>query len=111
MRKINFREKGLELQKAFFPVHLAEINGTALRIARIHGEYRWHVHPNEDEFFIVVEGEVTVETKLQTFTLKEWEGLLVPKGLPHRTKAETPSVVLIIEPVQTNTYGVFVEEE
>ena len=90
---------------------MVRVNDTALRLARIEGEYRWHVHPNEDEFFLVIDGEITIESKEGSITLKEGEGALVPRGIPHRSKSERPSVVLLIEPVWTNTRGVIVEEE
>lgn len=111
MKKVNFKEKGREIKEAFYPIQVSQINGAALRMAVIEGEYRWHIHPEEDEFFIVVDGEIQLETKSGEVTLREWEGIRVPKGTPHRTKSQKPAVVLIIEPVHTNTRGIPIEEE
>ncbi len=110
MQKINFKAKGNDLRDAFHPIHLTEVDGTALRLVLIQGEYHWHLHPEEDEFFIVVQGTLTVEFPDHTVQLQEWEGIRIPKGTPHRTKAEDQTVVLIIEPVQTDTRGVRIED-
>ncbi len=110
MQKIDFKSKGNDLREAFHPIQITEIDGTAIRLVRIQGEYHWHIHPEEDEFFIVVQGELTVEFQDHTLHLHEWEGIQIPKGAPHRTRSETGAVVLIIEPAHTDTRGVRIED-
>lgn len=107
IQKINFKELCERLRDPWVPQEVSQVDGTSLRIARIEGEYRWHTHPQEDEFFFVLQGEITIETEKGNITLKEGEGALVPKGLRHRSKAEKPAYVLLIEPTRTVTTGVF----
>ena len=110
MRKIDFNEYIERLEEPWVALDIAHVNETSIRIAKIQGEYHWHVHPNEDEFFLVLKGEVSIEFKDKVINLKEGEGLLVPKGVPHRSKSEKASVVIIVEPTRTNTRGIPVEE-
>ncbi len=110
MKKIDFREYIERLDEPWVALDIARVNDTSLRLAKIEGEYHWHVHPKEDEFFLVLRGEITVEFKEKAVNLKEGEGILVPKGTPHRSKSKNPSVILIIEPTRTNTRGIPVED-
>jgi mannose-6-phosphate isomerase-like protein (cupin superfamily) len=111
MEKIDFKEFAQRLKEAWAPIQVAQVNDTAIRVARVEGEYRWHTHPKEDEFFLVLNGEVIIETRIGDIELQEGEGVVVPKGVPHRSKAGEASVVLIVEPLRTNTYGVPLKEE
>ena len=106
MKKINFKELMEELKVTFTPIEVSRVDGASIRMAKIQGEYRWHVHPDEDEFFFVLKGELIIETKEGTFVLKEGEGIKIPKRTPHRSKAEVETFVLLFEPTRTNTYGV-----
>ncbi len=106
MKKVNFNELMQEVREAFTPIEVSRVDGASIRMAKIHGEYRWHVHPDEDEFFFVLKGELIIETKEETFVLKEGEGIKIPKRTPHRSKANVETFVLLFEPTRTNTYGV-----
>lgn len=110
MKKIDFNEYIDRLEEPWLALDIVRINETSIRIAKIEGEYHWHIHPTEDEFFLVLKGEISVDFKNETVNLKEGEGLLVPRGTPHRSKSKKPSVVVIIEPTRTNTRGIPVEE-
>ena len=105
MEKINFKE--YSLKGIWEPYEVAFVGGTALRLARLKGAYKWHTHKKEDEFFIVVEGKVFIDTEEGTIELDEWEGFLVKKGLRHRSRTDSSeeAVVLLIEPVATKTTG------
>ena len=111
MKKIEFAKYITQLGEPWVAVDVVHVNDTSVRVAKIEGEYHWHVHPNEDEFFFVLKGEIEVEFKEKTVHLKEGEGLLVPKGTPHRSKSKEPAVIMIVEPTRTNTRGVPVREE
>lgn len=91
--------------KIWEPKDIAYINGTALRLAKLCGAYKWHVHKNENEFFIVVKGKVSIDTEEGTVDLNEREGCLVKKGILHRSRADEESLVLLIEPLTTKTKG------
>jgi mannose-6-phosphate isomerase-like protein (cupin superfamily) len=104
MGKVNLRE--LDLPRPWTAHGIAQIGGTALRVARLEGEYHWHTHPHEDEFFLVVRGTVFIDTEFETVELHEWEGYKVDAGTLHRSRTPTEAIVLLIEPVQTKTTGV-----
>jgi len=106
MPKISLKEFAKEKIKEFWqPYDIAFVHNVALRIARIQGAYSWHTHKDEDEFFLVIEGEITIETEEETVILKEGEGYLVKRGLRHRSKSEHPATILLIEPKKTKTKG------
>ncbi len=66
---------------------LFDVNGDCMRLAVFEGEYRWHQHPDSDELFLVVAGELQIDFEDGTLvTLSEWQGLVVPAGTVHRTR-------------------------
>lgn len=87
------------------PLDITFVNDTALRIAKLEGAYEWHTHQDEDEMFLVVKGQVFIETKDGTVELNEMEGFVVRKGLRHRSRTEKPAWVLLVEPTRTKTLG------
>lgn len=67
---------------------LLDVNGDCLRMSVFEGEYRWHHHPDSDELFLVVAGELQIDFEDGTqATLTEWQSLVVPAGTVHRTRA------------------------
>ena len=103
MEKINFKE--YSLKGIWEPCEVAFVGGTALRMAKVKGAYKWHVHKKEDEFFLVVKGKINIDSEQGTLELNEWEGCLVKSGLRHRSRAEEEAIVLLIEPTKTKTMG------
>lgn len=87
------------------PLDITFVNDTALRIAKLEGAYDWHTHQDEDEMFLVIKGQVFIDTKEGTIELNEMEGFVVRKGLRHRSRAEKPAWVLLVEPTRTKTLG------
>jgi mannose-6-phosphate isomerase-like protein (cupin superfamily) len=61
------------------------------------GDYHWHKHDNDDEFFFVLEGRFCVDLEDRVVELGRWEGFTVPKGVVHRTRAPERAVVLMAE--------------
>jgi len=78
---------------------LCQVNGSVVRLGVFLGEYHWHKHDEDDEFFYVVEGQLLVDLQGRTVTLDPRQGLVVPKGVQHRTRAAQRTVVLMIENV------------
>ena len=77
---------------------LCQVNGSVVRLAVIKGEYHWHKHDEDDEFFYVVEGNLLVDLDGgRTVSLKPRQGFVVPKGVLHRTRAPERSLVLMVE--------------
>lgn len=76
---------------------LCKVNDSVIRLGVMQGEYHWHKHDDDDEFFFCLEGEFLVDLEGKTITLRPWEGFVVPKGVVHRTRAPQRCVILMIE--------------
>ncbi len=109
MKKVIFQELVKTVQEIWEPYDVGFINETALRVAKVEGAYNWHTHPGEDEFFLVLEGKVFIDTNSEdgTVELNEMEGYLVKRGTRHRSRTETgkPAWLLLVEPTRTKTKG------
>ena len=77
---------------------LCKVNESVMRLGVFEpGDYHWHKHDNDDEFFFVLEGRFFVDLEDRVVELKRWEGITVPKGVVHRTRAPERAVVLMAE--------------
>jgi mannose-6-phosphate isomerase-like protein (cupin superfamily) len=83
----------------WFNQTLCQVNGSVVRVAIIEGEYHWHKHDDDDEFFYVVEGELLIDLEERTVALPPRRGFVVPKGTVHRTRAPKRTVILMVENV------------
>lgn len=81
----------------WFNQTLCRVNDSVVRLGVIQGEYHWHKHDNDDEFFFVIEGRLLVNVDGRTFELEERRGLLVPRGVRHRTRAPERTIILMVE--------------
>ena len=76
---------------------LCRVNDSVVRMAVIQGEYHWHQHTTEDEFFYVVEGRLVIDLEGRSAELGPREGLVVPRGTLHLTRAPIRTVILMVE--------------
>lgn len=76
---------------------LCKVNNSVVRLGVIQGEYHWHKHDEDEEFFYVVEGRLLIDLEDQTITLLPRQGYVVPKGVIHRTRASERTVILMVE--------------
>ncbi len=79
---------------------LCQVNDSVARVGVFHGEFHWHKHDREDELFFVLEGELLLDVRdpaERTVTLAPRQGMVVPKGIVHRTRAPSRTVVLMVE--------------
>ena len=81
----------------WFNQTLCKVNDSVVRVAIIEGEYHWHKHDDDDEFFYVVEGQLLIDLKDKTVALPPRQGFVVPKGVVHRTRAPQRTVILMVE--------------
>ena len=81
----------------WFNQTLCQVNGSVVRMAVIEGEYHWHKHEADDEFFYVVEGRLLIDFEDRTVELIPRQGFVVPMGVVHRTRAQERTVILMIE--------------
>ena len=76
---------------------MCQVNQSVVRMAVVEGEYHWHKHDADDEFFYVVEGRFLIDLKDRTVELAPRQGFVVPKGVLHRTRALERTVILMVE--------------
>jgi mannose-6-phosphate isomerase-like protein (cupin superfamily) len=105
--RLDIKYKPLELidEKAFtdavthpwFNQSLCLVNESVVRVAAVQGEYHWHKHDNDDEFFYVVEGELQIDLRDRTIVLGERQGVVIPRGVEHRPRAPKRTVMLMVE--------------
>jgi quercetin dioxygenase-like cupin family protein len=81
----------------WFNQTLCQVNGSVVRVGVIRGEYHWHKHDDDDEFFYVVEGRLLIDLEDRTVTLEPRQGFVVPKGVTHRTRAPERTIILMVE--------------
>jgi len=76
---------------------LCKVNESVVRLGVMQGEYHWHKHDNDDEFFFVLEGHFIIDLEGRSIDLQPQEGFVVPKGIVHRTRAPVRAVILMVE--------------
>jgi len=85
---------------------LCRVNDAVVRLGVVKGEYHWHHHDAEDEFFYVVEGELEIEVAdRESFVLGPQQGVTIPRGVMHRPVARRRTVVLMVEPATVQPTG------
>lgn len=76
---------------------LCRVNDSVVRLGVVQGEYHWHKHDHDDEFFYVIEGHFMIDLEDRTVDLAARQGFVVPKGVLHRTRAPERAVILMVE--------------
>lgn len=84
---------------------LSKVNGSLVRLGIFEGEFHWHKHDREDEFFFVVTGEIGIDLEGEAIILKAGQGYTVTRGVLHRTRADRRAVVLMVEADTVNPKG------
>jgi mannose-6-phosphate isomerase-like protein (cupin superfamily) len=97
LERIDIRKLANECQEPWFNQSLCRVNDCVVRLGILKGEFHWHKHDNEDEFFYVVEGRLLIDVGEHTIELAPQQGFTVPKGAVHRTRAPERTVVLMME--------------
>lgn len=82
---------------AWYNQTLCRVNDSVVRLGVVQGEYHWHKHDAEDEFFFVVDGKLLIDLQDKTVELSAGRGFVVPKGVTHRTRAPQRTVILMVE--------------
>ena len=76
---------------------LTKVNASVIRLGVMQGEYHWHKHDEDDEFFYVIEGLFVIDLEDRSVELRPRQGFTVPKGIVHRTRAPERSIILMVE--------------
>jgi mannose-6-phosphate isomerase-like protein (cupin superfamily) len=94
-----------ESQAAWSNQTLCRVNDCVVRLGVIQGDFHWHQHDREDEFFFVLQGELLIDLEDQTVALAPHQGFAVPKGTPHRTRAPQRTAILMVEGASVTPTG------
>jgi mannose-6-phosphate isomerase-like protein (cupin superfamily) len=89
----------------WFNTTLSQVNDSLVRLGVFEGEFHWHHHDNEDEFFYVISGKLLLDLPDGTIELDQNQAYTVPKGIEHRTRAEGKTVVLMVETETVSPQG------
>ena len=84
---------------------LSQVNDSLVRLGIFEGEFHWHHHDNEDEFFYVISGRLLLDLEDGTIEIGQNQAYTVPKGVEHRTRAQEKTVVLMVEADTVNPKG------
>jgi len=102
---VNFRDKLGLFSEHWRPKVIAEMNDYQFKLVKIQGEFVWHSHPETDDVFIVIEGEMAIDLRDRRVPLRAGEMFVVPKGVEHRPVATKECQLLLVEPRGTVNTG------
>ncbi len=105
MERVNLKEKLSQFNEHWEPKVVGELNGQYVKLAKIQGEFVWHHHEHEDEFFYVVKGELQLLFRDREVILKEGEFFIVPRGVEHKPVAKDEVHLMLFEPATTLNTG------
>jgi mannose-6-phosphate isomerase-like protein (cupin superfamily) len=105
MEKVNLAEKLALVDEPFRPRIVGYMNDYKLTVAKTRGEFVWHRHPETDDFFLVVSGELTIQLRDRDVVLGPGEMFVVPRGVEHCPRSDEGAEILLIEPVGTVNTG------
>lgn len=102
---INLQQKFAQFTEHWSPKIIAQMNDYHLKLAKVQGEFVWHDHPETDEMFIVIKGQLDIHFRDGVVSLNEGEMFVVPKGVEHKPVAGQECHILLIEPAGTVNTG------
>lgn len=97
LEKIDIPEMVRECKDKWFNQTLTKVNDSVVRVGIVEGEYHWHKHDNDDEFFFVLEGKLFIDFKDKIVELSPGQGMTISRGIIHRTRAPQKTVMLMVE--------------
>ncbi len=103
--KVNLAEKLALVADHWAPRQVATLNDYKVLLVKVKGEFVWHSHPETDDFFLVLEGELEIQLRDRTVVLGPGELFVVPAGAEHCPRAREEAHLLLVEPVGTVNTG------
>jgi mannose-6-phosphate isomerase-like protein (cupin superfamily) len=97
LEKIDIPEMVSSCKDKWFNQTLTQVNDSVVRLGIVKGEYHWHKHDNDDEFFFVLKGQLLIDLEEKTIELNPQQGITISRGVKHRTRAPKKTVMLMIE--------------
>lgn len=98
MAEVNLDGMLARFSEHWQPKKIAQVNDYDIRIVKIQGEFTWHRHADTDEFFLVLDGELTIQLRDRDVVLGPRELFVVPRGVEHCPRADAETAVLLFEP-------------
>jgi mannose-6-phosphate isomerase-like protein (cupin superfamily) len=105
MEVINIQEKFDLFSDHWSPKRIGALNGQQIVLAKIQGEFVFHKHEDEDELFLVMKGQLTLELRERTVVVNPGEFYIVPRGVEHKPSAKEETHLLLFEPLGTKHTG------
>ena len=105
MTAINLEEKLASFTEHWSPKIVTRFNGHDVMVVKVKGEFNWHSHPDTDDFFLVLNGQVTIKLRDRIVVLQKGELFVVPAGVEHCPVAAEEAELLLIEPAGTPNTG------
>jgi mannose-6-phosphate isomerase-like protein (cupin superfamily) len=103
--KVNLAGAFARLEQPFRPLIVAEYNDNKVTVAKTKGEFVWHKHDDTDDFFLVLNGQLTIQLRDRDVVLGPGELFVVPRGVEHCPRSEGGAELLLIEPFGTVNTG------
>lgn len=97
LQKMDVSQMVNECTDKWFNQTLTQVNDSVVRLGIVEGEYHWHKHENDDEFFFVLDGQLLIDLEAQTIELNPNQGVTITKGVMHRPRAPKRTVILMVE--------------
>lgn len=110
-QSVNIEEKLSKFSEHWSPKIIAQMNDYHFKLAKVQGEFIWHAHPETDEVFLVIQGQLNIQFRDGQVILNEGEMCVVPKGVEHKPVAREECHILLIEPAGTINTGDIVDEK
>jgi mannose-6-phosphate isomerase-like protein (cupin superfamily) len=107
---VNLAEKLSLFSDHWMPRIVGELNGQHVKLAKLLGDFIWHRHPDEDELFLVLSGELELHLRERVVTLRAGEFFIVDRGVEHKPVAREEVHLLLLEPTSTRNTGDAVNE-
>ncbi|MCK0071043.1 cupin domain-containing protein [Kordiimonas laminariae] len=105
MNPVNLAEKLKSFNDHWSPKHIGDLDGYHVKLAKIEGDFVWHAHEEEDEFFLVVNGRFRMDYRDKQVWIEEGDMVVVPKGVEHKPFAPEECSILLIEKATTDHTG------
>jgi len=105
MTAVNLKDKLATFSEHWSPKIVSRFNEHDVMVVKVKGEFDWHSHPDTDDFFLVLSGQITIKLRDREVLLSEGEMFVVPKGVEHCPVAQEEAELLLIEPIGTPNTG------
>jgi mannose-6-phosphate isomerase-like protein (cupin superfamily) len=105
IEKVNITEKLSLFSDYWNPRIVGELNHQHVKLVKLNGEFIWHKHDDEDEMFLVINGNFRMELRDKTIYMQPGEFIIIPKGIEHKPISEGESHIMLFEPASTLNTG------